>query len=156
MIPGMIKGKDNAEMDSDHEDRGGRVPLPGFGDPARDDWASRSQPAPDRRDGLRHARRMSNWTLAALIAGTGAATVALAHHAFPTATAGGTTAAATTGTGTTGTGTTATSHGASGPAVTHSVATTSGSGVTVTTTTHTVNGKTVVTHVRHVPAYHDN
>ena len=147
----MIKGKDNAEMDSERVDRGGRVPLPGFGDPAGDDWASRSQPAPDRRDGLRHARRMSNWTLAALIAGTGAATVALAHQAFPTATTAGTTAAATTGTGTT-----ATSHGASGPAVTHSVATTSGSGVTVTTTTHTVNGKTVVTHVRHVPAYHDN
>jgi hypothetical protein len=139
-------------MESDREDHGGRVPLPGFGDPARDDWASRGQPAPDRPDGLRHARRMSNWTLAALIAGTGAATVALAHHAFPaTATAAGTTAAATTGTGTT-----TTAHGASGPAVTHSVATTSGSGVTVTTTTHTVNGKTIVTHVRHVPAYHDN
>ena len=38
----------------------------------------------------------------------------------------------------------------------HSVATTSASGVTVTTTSHVVNGKTVVTHVRHVPAYHDN
>jgi hypothetical protein len=147
----MINGKDNAEMDSERVDRGGRVPLPGFGDPARDDWASRSQPAPDRRDGIRHARRMSNWTLAALIAGTGAATVALAHQAFPAATAAGTTAGATTGAGTT-----ATAHGASGPQVGHSVATTSGSGVTVTTTTHTVNGKTVVTHVRHAPAYHDN
>jgi len=146
----MINGKDDAEMDSERVDRGGRVPLPGFGDPARDDWASRSQPA-DRRDGIRHARRMSNWTLAALIAGTGAATVALAHQAFPTATTAGTTAATTTGTGTAGT-----AHGASGPQVNHSVATTSGSGVTVTTTTHTVNGKTVVTHVRHVPAYHDN
>jgi hypothetical protein len=146
----MVNGKDNAEMDSDREDRGGRVPLPGFGDPARDDWASRSQPA-GRRDGIRHARRMSNWTLAALIAGTGAATVALAHQVSHTATAAGTTAAATTGAGTT-----ATAHGASGPHVGHSVATTSGSGVTVTTTTHTVNGKTVVTHVRHVLAYHDN
>lgn len=141
-------------MDSEREDRGGRVPLPGFGDPDREDWASRSQPAPDRRDGIRHARRMSNWTLAALLAGTGAATVALAHQAFPTATTAGTTAATTTGTGTAGTAGTA--HGASGPQVSHSVATTSGSGVTVTTTTHTVNGKTVVTHVRHVPAYHDN
>ena len=138
-------------MDSEREDRGGRVPLPGFGESAGDDWASRSQPTPDRRDGLRHARRMSNWTLAALIAGTGAATVALAHQAFPAATAAGTTAA-----GTTGAGTTATAHGASGPQVGHSVATTSASGVTVTTTTHTVNGKTVVSHVRHVPAYHDN
>ena len=141
-------------MDSEREDGGGRVPLPGFGDPDREDWASRSQPAPDRRDGIRHARRMSNWTLAALLAGTGAATVALAHQAFPTATTAGTTAATTTGTGTAGTAGTA--HGASGPQVSHSVATTSGSGVTVTTTTHTVNGKTVVTHVRHVPAYHDN
>jgi len=151
----MINGKDDAEMDSEHVDRGGRVPLPGFGDPARDDWASRSQPA-DRRDGIRHARRMSNWTLAALIAGTGAATVALAHQAFPPATGAGTTAAGTTAGATTGAGTTATAHGASGPQVGHSVATTSGSGVTVTTTTHTVNGKTVVTHVRHAPAYHDN
>ena len=144
-------------MDSEREDRGGRVPLPGFGDPDRDDWASRSQPAPDRRDGLRHARRMSNWTLAALIAGTGAATVALAHHAFP---------ARPRPPATTAAGTPAPDDrdrhrpqaptGPAGPQVTHSVATTSGSGVTVTTTTHTVNGKTVVTHVRHVPAYHDN
>ena len=96
---------------------------------------------------------MSNWTLAALIAGTGAATVALAHHAFPTATTAGTTRL---GHGDRGAGTAATAHGASGPQVAHSVATTSGSGVTVTTTTHTVNGKTVVTHVRHAPAYHDN
>ena len=132
------------------------MPLPGFGESAGDDWASRSQPAPGRRDGVRHARRMSNWTLAALIAGTGAATVALAHQAFPAATAAGTTAAGTTAAGTTGAGTTATAQGASGPQVGHSVATTSASGVTVTTTTHTVNGKTVVSHVRHVPAYHDN
>jgi hypothetical protein len=138
-------------MDSERVDRGGRVPLPGFGEPAREDWASRSQPAPDRRDGIRHVRRMSNWTLAALIAGTGTATVALAHQAFPAATGAGTTAAAATGAAST-----TTAHGASGPHVGHSVATTSGSGVTVTTTTHTVHGKTVVTHVRHVPAYHDN
>jgi hypothetical protein len=152
-------------MDSDREDRGGRVPLPGFGDPAPGhaapgdpdprDWASRAGDAPGRRDGIRHARRMSNWTLAALITGTGAATVALAHHAFPTATTAGTTAGTTAVTAA-GAGTATTAHGASGPQVAHSVATTSGSGVTVTTTTHTVNGKTVVTHVRHVPAYHDN
>ena len=65
-------------MDSDREYRTGQVPLPGFGEPE-----AGYQPAPPRRDGVRHARRMSNWTLAALIAGTGAATVALAHHAFP-------------------------------------------------------------------------
>ena len=33
------------------------------------------------RDGLRHVRRMSNWTAAVLIAGTGTATAALAHQA---------------------------------------------------------------------------
>ena len=141
-------------MDSEREDRGGRVPLPGFGDPDREGWASRRQPGPDRRDGIRHARRMSNWTLAALLAGTGAATVALAHHAYPaTVTTAG---ASTTATGAAGAGAATTANGASGPQVSHSVATTSGSGVTVTTTTHTVNGKTVVSHVRHVPAYHDN
>ena len=142
-------------MESDREDHGGRVPLPGFGDPERDDWASRDQPAPDPtwRDGLRHARRMSNWTLAALIAGTGATTVALAHHAFPTATTAGTTAA---GVDRGRDDQAAAPTGPAGRRSAHSVATTSGSGVTVTTTTHTVNGKTVVTHVRHVPAYHDN
>ncbi|HEX9356222.1 MAG TPA: hypothetical protein VF933_20680, partial [Streptosporangiaceae bacterium] len=101
-------------MDADREDRGGRVPLPGFGDPApgdpdQRDWASRAQPAADRRDGIRHARRMSNWTLAALLAGTGAATVALAHQAFPSA-------ATTAGTSTTAAGASAAAaHGASGP-----------------------------------------
>jgi hypothetical protein len=122
------------------------VPLPDSGEP---DWADR--PVRARRDGIRRARRMSNWTLAALIVGTGATTVALAQHAFPTAaTTAGTTSTAV------GTGSTAATNGTTGPQVTHSVATTSGSGVTVTTTTHTVNGKTVVTHVRHAKPYHDN
>ena len=92
---------------------------------------------------------MSNWTLAALIAGTGAATVALAHHVFPSAaTVAGSSATAATG------GQAAVS-GTSGPAVTHAVATTSGSGATVTTSTQTVNGKTVIVRTVH-PAYHDN
>jgi hypothetical protein len=92
---------------------------------------------------------MSNWTLAALIAGTGAATVALAHHAFPSTTtaAGSSTTAATGGQ--------AAVNGTNGPAVTHAVATTSGSGATVTTSTQTVNGKTVIVRTVH-PAYHDN
>ena len=162
-------------MDSDREYRGGqealpgvggppppggRVPLPGFGgslpgegrmplpDSGEPDWVDR--PVRARRDGIRRVRRMSNWTLAALIVGTGATTVALAQHAFPTA-------ATTAGTSTTaGVGTAATTHGGNGPQVTHSVATTSGSGVVTTTTTHTASGKTVVTHVRHVKPYHDN
>lgn len=132
-------------MDSDREYRTGQVPLPGFGEPEAGD-----QPAPPRRDGVRHARRMSNWTLAALIAGTGAATVALAHHAFPQV-------AATAGTATTAaTGGQAAVNGTSGPQVSHSVATTSGSGATVTTTTQTVNGKAVIVRTVHPAAYHDN
>ena len=94
--------------------------------------------------GIRHVRRMSNWTAAALIAGTGAATIALAHNAVPSAVPHGGTRRRPPGPGPARLLT-----GSSGPQVTHSVATTSGSGVTVTTTTHTVNGKTVVTHVRH-------
>jgi hypothetical protein len=132
-------------MDSDREDRAGQVPLPGFGEPK-----AGYQPVPPRRDSVRHARRMSNWTLAALIAGTGAATVALAHHAFPSV-------AATAGTATTAaTGGQAAVSGTSGPQVSHSVATTSGSGATVTTTTQTVNGKTVIVRTVHPAAYHDN
>jgi hypothetical protein len=136
-------------MDSDREHSGGRVPLPGFGGAAPADPADR--PAPTRREGIRHVRRMSNWTAAALIVGTGAATVALVHHAVPVAapTAGAASAA-------TGIPITSATTGATGPQATHSVATTSGSGVTVTTTSRTVNGKTIVTHVRHVPVYHDN
>jgi len=132
-------------MDSDHEHRPGQVPLAGFGD-----QGAGGEPAPSRRDGLRHARRMSNWTQAALNAGTGAATVALAHHALPaaTATAGGSSATAATGGQAAVTGT-------SGPQVSHAVAMTSGSGATVTTTTKTVNGRTVIVRTVH-PAYHDD
>ena len=43
-----------------------------------------SSRAAARRNSLRHARRMSNWTAAALIAGTGTAVVALAHQASQT------------------------------------------------------------------------
>ena len=120
----------------------GWVPLGGPGDAAA---AGRRA----RRDGVRHVRRMSNWTAAALIAGTGAATVALAHHAFPVS------APAASATSTTGVAGTAVTSGASGPQVSHSVATTSGSGVVVTTQTKTVNGKVVVTQVRRAGAYHD-
>jgi hypothetical protein len=108
-----------------------------------------------RRDGIRHAQRMSNWTAAALIAGTGTAAVALAHQAHQGTAAGvAATGAAPVGStaGTAGTGTSA----AAGPSVTHSVATTTASGVTVTTTTRTVNGKTVVSRVRHAPAGRDD
>jgi hypothetical protein len=113
------------------------------------DPSSRGAP---RRESVRQARRMSNWTAAALIVGTGTATVALAHQAH-LATAAGIGATSATGTaGTTGASTSA----VGGPRVTHSVATTTASGVTVTTTTRTVNGQTVVTRVRHVPAGRDD
>jgi hypothetical protein len=132
-------------MDSDREYRPGQVPLAGFGDQQGGD-----QPASSRRDGVRHARRMSNWTLAALIAGTGAATVALAHQAWPSAAVAGSSSA------TAATGGQPAVNGASGPAVSHSVATTSGSGATVTTTTKTVNGRTVIVRTLHPAPYHDN
>jgi hypothetical protein len=105
-----------------------------------------------RRDGIRKARRMSNWTAAALMVGTGAAAVALAHQSFPVAGATGQVGSAGTSAGKTG----ASPQTAGGPQVTHSVATTTASGVTVTTTTRTVSGKTVVTQVRHVPAHADD
>ncbi len=102
-----------------------------------------------RRDSIRKARRMSNWTAAALIVGTGTATVALAHHSLPAS-------APVAGAAKQAGGAAASRPGTSGPQVTHSVATTTASGVTVTTTTRTVNGKTVVTQTRHVPAQVDN
>jgi hypothetical protein len=131
-------------MDPGHEDHRGQVPLPEFGGPRPEKHESA------RSNGVRHARRMSNWTAAALIAGTGAATIALAHNAVPSAVPqAGTTSA------TTGTGAAAPAHGSGGPQVTHSVATTSGSGVTVTTTTHKANGKTVITRTRHAAPHSD-
>jgi hypothetical protein len=98
------------------------------------------------RDGIRHARRMSNWTAAVLIAGSGAAAVAMveqASHSAAAAPAGGITPGAS-------------APGDAGPRVTHAVATTAASGVSATTTTRTVNGKTVITRVTHLPAAEDN
>lgn len=137
-------------MDSDQEDRRGRVPLGGRKEPA----APPPGPAVAREAGLRQVRRMSAWSAAALIVGTGAATAALAHsYATPAQPAA--TAPAAAGTGGQAAAPGAAAQGTGGPAVTHSVATTSGSGVT-TTTTRTVGGKTIVTQVRHPGAYHDN
>ena len=96
---------------------------------------------------------MSNWTAAALIVGTGRS------HRSPSHTTPSPSRPATvpaTGRPAPPPGP-APRHddGAHGPQVSHSVATTSASGVTTTTTTQVVNGKTVVTHVRHAPAFHD-
>jgi hypothetical protein len=133
-------------MDDDRGYPDGRVPLRELGDP--DPRA--------RRDSIRRVRRISNWTAAALMVGTGAAAVALAHQTFtasvPVAGTAGQAGAAAASAATTG----ASSQAAGGPQVTHSVATTTASGVTVTTTTRTVNGKTMITQVRHVPAHTDD
>jgi len=144
-------------MNTERNPDEGWVPLPGFAEsaageqaPAPGDAASAGHTGSARIVGIRHVRRMSNWTAAALIVGAGATTVALAHHTFPTAAPAA--GAASTATGA---GTAAAAQGA-GPQVSHTVATTSASGVTTTTTTKVVNGKTVVSQVRNAPAYHDN
>ena len=92
---------------------------------------------------------MSNWTAAALLVGTGATTVALASHALPAGTS-----ASSTSSGYAAQGTTAS--GVQAPHVHGAVATSGGSGVTVTRTTHTVNGKPVVTVVKHAATYRDH
>ena len=125
-------------------DRTGWVPLPDIGD------TYRAERAGAHRDSIGRARRVSNWAAAALIVSTGAAALALAHQALPAiAPASGIAAPGA------GPGSPAGARGASGPTVNHSVATTSASGVTTTTTTRPVNGKTVVTQVRNVPAHGD-
>ena len=129
-------------MSVDRDDNGGRVPLAGV-----ENSYSAERPVA-RRDGIRHARRVSNWTAAALIVGTGAAAVALAHQAVPPAAP----AAGTTVAGAAAPAAGAATPGTAGPRVSHSVATTSASGVT--TTTRTVNGKTIVS--RTAPARGDD
>ena len=121
----------------------GRTGAMNSGDWDSGDWdnrgAGRARGA--RRDGIGHARRMSNWSAAALIVGTGAAVVALARGTVPAAVpapasrwprgrpatpaAGGRDTAQPGG------------HGRDrgrhrAPTASHSVATTSGSGVTGT------------------------
>lgn len=130
-------------MDAGGGYRDGRVRLPESGGPAP---AGRTR---GRRDGIRHARRVSNWTAAALIAGTAVAAVGLAHQALPAQVPAGRTAVQAAGPS-------ACVQGANAPQVTHSVATTSASGVTTTTTSRAVNCRTVVTQVRNVAAREDN
>jgi hypothetical protein len=140
-----LPGKDRrtrreAQMNAEHDPRRGQVRLPAF-----------DESGGTRSAGIRRVRRMSNWTAAALIVGTGATTAGLAHHAVsvtaPPAAASSSASGVATASGT---------QGANGPQVSHSVATTSASGVTTTTTTQVVNGKPVVSQVRNAPAYHDN
>lgn len=130
-------------MDADGGYRDRRVRLPG-----PDDTAPAGHKR-GRRDGIRHARRVSNWTAAALIGGTAVAAVGLAHQALPAQVPAARTAAQAAGPP-------ACAQGGNAPQVTHSVATTSASGVTTTSTTHTANCRTVATQVRNVPAREDN
>lgn len=104
---------------------------------------SRNRDLSTRTEGIRRARRISNWTAAALLVGAGATTAVLAHNALPAGHPSGTSTSTTTS------GAGQATHAGTGPQVGHSVATTSGSGVTTTTTTRTVHGKTIVTTVRH-------
>ena len=130
-------------MDADGGYGDGRVRLPESGGPAP---AGHER---GRRDGIRHARRVSNWTAAALIAGTAVTAVGLAYQARPVQVPAARIAVQAAGPS-------ACAQGGNAPQVTHSVATTSASGVTTTTATHAVNCKTVVTQVRNVPAGEDN
>jgi hypothetical protein len=146
-------------MNTERDPQNGRVRLPGFAETraSAEQPPEPGQPAPASprgragTAGIGQVRRMSNWTAAALIVGTGATTLALAHHAFPV----GAPAAAVASGGTSAVSTGA-AQGANGPQVNHSVATTSASGVTTTTTTSVVNGKTVVSQSRQVTARHDS
>lgn len=136
-------------FDRDFDPR--RVRLPGAGGGESDErggWDPRAEAGRERRDSLRRVRRFSNWTAAALIAGTGAATVALASNALHL----GTTASASS----TGSSAATTSQGTTAPSVGGPVATTGGSGTTVTTTRRVVNGHVVVTQVRTPAHYSDN
>ena len=131
---------------ADRDRTGARTPGLGRGDWDSGDWDG---PRGARRDGIGHARRMSNWSAAALIVGTGAAVVALARGTVPAAVPASVPVAAAPATpGRRGRDThsraakagkphsraakagTAASHRA--PTASHSVATTSGSGVTRT------------------------
>ena len=109
-----------------------------------------AQPGEHQREhvsdnGIRRVRTMSNWTAAALLVRTGAATVALATHASPGATSTAPASSATS------TGT----PGATAPHVGGPVVTSGGSGATGTSTTRVVNGKTVVTRGARPAAHHD-
>ena len=149
----------------------GRVPLRGPGVTEPDWGGDPAAPRGTRREGINRARWMSNWTAAALITGTGAAVIALAHNAVPAAApvaapAAGAAGAAPAATGSPAAGSGAKTHsGAAGGAVaasqgappaSHSVATTSASGVTSVTTTNPVTGQKTVTKVRHGGSGSDN
>ena len=106
-------------MDHDYEEQPGWVRLPGYEeDPSYQRGAARS-----RASGVRHVRRASNWTAAALIAGVAAATGYFAHHQ-PAAAPVTSSVSGVPG---------STAAGVHKPTLNAPVATSGGSGVTVTT-----------------------
>ena len=135
-------------MDEDRSSSDGRVPLRELGD-----LYPEVRP---RRDSIRRVRRMTNWTAAALVVGTWAAAVALAHQSSPAPAPTAGTASQAGGAAASAGRTEASSQAPGAPQVTHSVATTSGSGVTTTTTTRTADCGSVVTQVRNVPVSEDD
>jgi hypothetical protein len=144
-VGGVGRGGGAEPRDDQHKSGGERSDYRSQGH--RLDARSTPDPGAGRRhEGVRRVRHMSNWTAAALLAGTGVATVALATHA--TQTAGTTTTSASSTQGT--------SVQPGAPHVHSSVVTSGGSGATVTTTTKMVNGHAVVTKVRHPAVWHDN
>ena len=120
--------------------------LPGAGEPAGSAPAGWSPPV--RRDGLRHVRRMSNWTAAALIAATIVTTGYLARGSVSTATPSAATRASSPGTAPAGTSGTAGTHKT---CVNVPVATSGGSGVTAQKTAQAcgtgTSGKPIVVYV---------
>jgi hypothetical protein len=76
-----------------------------------------------RADGIRHLRRLSNWTLATMLVGVGASSAALAH-AIPGLSGGATAVVQTAGAASAATG-----GSAKAPTVSGAVATSGGSGV---------------------------
>ena len=110
--------KKGTTMDQDYEERPGWVRLPGDEDAPYPQGAARA-----RVGGVRRARRASNWTAAALIAGVAAAAGYFAHHQPA--------AAPAISTVTTVPGGTAVSP--QKPSLNTPVTTSGGSGVTVTT-----------------------
>jgi len=75
-------------MNFDEQDRPGWVRLPPA-DPADEDTGAGRPYRASRADGVRHLRRASNWTAAALVAGVAAASGYFAHQTPPAAPAAG-------------------------------------------------------------------
>ena len=107
-------------MERDHEEQPRYVPLPGFDEPSPGDTQPARRAAAIRDGGVRRARRASNWTAAALVAGVAATAGYFAHATHAVTPTAGTTA---------GTVAAGAAHQKACPAA--PVATSGGSGVTV-------------------------